>query len=448
MRGMREAASRGFWIATIAPYGYRKVSVQDGAKKRPRLELAPPADAVVRRMFDMALHGSTTLDIAKTLNAEGIPSPFGQRWLKASIYRMLANEAYTGALVWGKSAKDNAPPVRVENAFPAIVTKEEFQRVARLLGSRAPRSVHPRRVASPYLLSGLLTCERCGRALSASEAMSGRYTYYVCHSLLNRGKGTCQTPRLNAKRFERLILDQIREHILTESNIRDLVRSVNEEMDSVIKGERERVDAAELALAEVRRRMDRLWRLVESTEMTVEDILPRIRHHQENQERLERAAGEARRLLSMRMASVQDEERVAAYAAEMSEFLLESGLAETKAFVRSFVKQIVVRPGKATIHYTMLTPEDNPIGGADIAEVALARSVMKSVTPGEPVEPRGPPINAPHPVIASKIGLSRGGVAVLCPLRHSREGGNPWWPTSHAPKRRPNRIRGAKISPW
>ena len=39
---------------------------------------------------------------------------------------------------------------------------------------------------------------------------------------------------------------------------------------------------AELELAEVRRRMDRLWRLVESTEMTVEDILPRIRHHQEN----------------------------------------------------------------------------------------------------------------------------------------------------------------------
>ena len=25
--------------------------------------------------------------------------------------------------------------------------------------SRAPRSVHPRRIASPYLLSGLLTCE-------------------------------------------------------------------------------------------------------------------------------------------------------------------------------------------------------------------------------------------------------------------------------------------------
>ena len=32
-RGMREAASRGFWVAPWAPYGYRKVHVQDGAKE-------------------------------------------------------------------------------------------------------------------------------------------------------------------------------------------------------------------------------------------------------------------------------------------------------------------------------------------------------------------------------------------------------------------------------
>ena len=70
-RGMREAASRGFWMTTYAPYGYKRVHVQDGPKKRPKLELNPPADAVVRRIFDMALQGKSTLDIAKTLNAEG-----------------------------------------------------------------------------------------------------------------------------------------------------------------------------------------------------------------------------------------------------------------------------------------------------------------------------------------------------------------------------------------
>ena len=56
-RGMREAASRGFWLHSRAPYGYRKVRVKDGTKKRIRLELDPPADSVVRRMFRLAESG-------------------------------------------------------------------------------------------------------------------------------------------------------------------------------------------------------------------------------------------------------------------------------------------------------------------------------------------------------------------------------------------------------
>ena len=122
LRGMREAASRGFWVSTYAPYGYKKVQVQDGAKKRPKLELDPPADGVVRRIFQMALQGTSTLDITKTLNQEGIAAPQQGRWTKTTIHRILTTETYTGTLVWGTRAKDNAPPVRVEDAFPAIVS--------------------------------------------------------------------------------------------------------------------------------------------------------------------------------------------------------------------------------------------------------------------------------------------------------------------------------------
>ena len=38
---MCDAALRGFWMTSRAPYGYRKVIVQDGAKKRPVLERDP-----------------------------------------------------------------------------------------------------------------------------------------------------------------------------------------------------------------------------------------------------------------------------------------------------------------------------------------------------------------------------------------------------------------------
>ena len=81
---MREAASRGFWIGSYSSYGYKKVPVQDGAKKRPKLELEPPPDGVVRRIFQMALLGTSTLDITKTLNWEGIASPQGGPWTKTT----------------------------------------------------------------------------------------------------------------------------------------------------------------------------------------------------------------------------------------------------------------------------------------------------------------------------------------------------------------------------
>ena len=383
-RGMREAASRGFWMTTYAPYGYKRVHVQDGAAKRPKLELNPPADAVVRRVFDMVLQGKSILDVTKTLNAEGIPTTNGKKWLKTTIHTMLSHEAYTGTVVWGAKAKDGAPPVRVEDAHPAIVSKRDFQKARRLLGSRAPKKVNPRRASSPYLLSGIAKCETCGKAMTAAEAKSGKYTYYICHSLLKRGKGTCKTPRLNAKSFEKLIVNEIRENVLTESNIRDLVKLLDEEMDGVARDQRERLQNIEEELEDVKKRLARIWNHIETTDTEMADASDRIREHRERKEKLEIAAEEARALLKERRQFLDSADTIAAFAAEMSEFLKTSELTETKAFVGSFVKEVVVKPGRAAIVYSIPTPEDSPIGGADAAEIALNGRVMNSVRHGGP----------------------------------------------------------------
>ena len=147
--------------------------------------------------------------------------------------------------MWGTNAKDGAPPVRVEDAHPAIVSKREFRRARKLLVSRAPKSVHPRRVGSSYLLSGLLRCKTCNRALSGQDSKSG-------------------------------------------------VKLLDEEMDGVAHEQRERLQTIESELADVRRRLDRLYNLVEITDFDMADVTPRIRDHRERQERLEAVAGERR----------------------------------------------------------------------------------------------------------------------------------------------------------
>ncbi len=381
-RGMREAASRGFWVSPYTPYGYKRIRVQDGPKKRPRLALNPPADVVARRIFDMALAGESVLEIARALNADGIPSPRGKKWLKTTIHKMLTNETYTGTLVWGLSDQTGAPPVRVEDAHPAILTKEEFEQVVQSLRARAPERVHPRRAASPYLLSGLVRCALCRKALTAAEAKGGEYSYYVCQSILNGGSKSCKAPRLNADRFERLIIQQLKDHILTEANIRELVKMVDEEMVGVAGEQRDRLEAIETEMAEVRRKIDRLWHTIESSDMEVNDILPRLRVHQEHLALLDDVAEDARAVLAEHRELLDSADITARYAEEMREFLLSSELAETKTFIRSFVRRIAIRPGHAVIHYTIPTPADSPIQGADAAEVVLSEKVRSTVAFG------------------------------------------------------------------
>ncbi len=383
-RGMREAASRGFWVASRTPYGYRKAHVQDGAKERPRLEPDPDTAPVVERIFALAVAGNGITEIARTLNTDGIANPTGRPWSKNGVYILLTNVVYTGTLLWGLNARDGAPPVRVEDAFPAIVSKALFGRVQSLMRSRAPRLAHPRRVGSSYLLSGIVRCRRCRRALTGQDSKSGKFSYYVCQSLMKRGRGACDAPRLNARRFERLVVDQLRANVLTESNIRDLVRLVGEEMDGVAHEQRRTLETIESELADVGRRLDRLYHLMETTEVDISDVLPRVREHKERRERLEQAASEARAALSERRDVLDDVETITAYAEEMSDFLATSELTESKAFIRSFVKEIAVAPGAATIRYTIPMPDDSPLRGGAAEEVALDGPVLSTVKFGGP----------------------------------------------------------------
>ncbi len=215
--------------------------------------------------------------------------------------------------------------------------------------SRAPRKAHPRRVGSSYLLSGLVKCRNCSRAMSGQDSKGGKFAYYVCQSLMKRGSGACDCPRLNARRFEELVVNRIRANILTEDNIRELVKLVDEEMDGIAKEQRQRLETAEAELEDVRRRLDRLYNLAETTDLDIEDFKPRIKDHRERQQRLEATAEEATAILSQRRVVLDDVETIAAYCEDLSRYLNESELTERRAFIESFVKEIVVQPGNAVV---------------------------------------------------------------------------------------------------
>ena len=188
-RGMREAASRGFWIASRTPYGYNRVMVQDGAKKRPTLEPDPDASAwsSASSTWPRAVRGCCTSPRPSTTRAS--PALQGSSGPRTASTSSSETRSTRGRWSGGTVGKGKDEPVRVEKAFPTIISKTRFHRLSRLMRSRAPKVAHPRRVGSSYLLSGLVKCKACNRALSGQDAKSGQFSYYVCQSIMKARQG-------------------------------------------------------------------------------------------------------------------------------------------------------------------------------------------------------------------------------------------------------------------
>ena len=195
VRGMREAASRGFFLGSTAPFGYKRVKVNDGGKERPTLEVDPATAPVVREIFEKSLRGSGLKEICKALNDRGITNR-GRRWYKGTLHYVLRNEAYTGTAVWGRTSKGEKTqdPVRVEGAWPALVSREMFEDVQQAMSERAPKVQRPARVGSQYLLSGLLRVRRLRQALLRPGSQERPVRLLHLRHPVQGGRGDVQRP--------------------------------------------------------------------------------------------------------------------------------------------------------------------------------------------------------------------------------------------------------------
>ncbi len=359
VRGMREAASRGFFLGSKAPFGYRKVKVSDGAKDRPTLEVDPATAPVVKEIFEKSLRGYGLKELCKELNDRGVTNR-GKRWYKGTLHYVLRNEAYTGAAVWGKASKGEKAqdPVRVEGAWPALVSRELFEDVQQAMRERAPKVQRPARVGSPYLLSGLLRCGVCGRPYRAQGAKSGQFAYYICGTLFTEGAGTCSARYLNAPRVEEFIVKKIRERILTEETIVALVQLVAEEIDAMAGELAGRLEVVEAELDDVRKRLGKLYEAIETSELTLEVLSPRIMSLRHREEQLEAAREDAETRLEQRRVALPDTEEIVEYVADFRDFLQKGTIPERKVLIRNFVEGIEVNGDEAVLTYTVPMPSD------------------------------------------------------------------------------------------
>ena len=166
------------------------------------------------------------------------------------------------------------------------------------------------------------------------------------------------------------------------------MKVVDEQMDGVAGDQRKKLQTIEKELADVRRRLDTIYNLVETTEVEMADFTPRIRQHRERQERLEFSADQARAALAQRRNVLDDVNTIAAYAQDMSAFLKESELTERRTFIESFVKEVIVMPDNALMRYTIPISQSTP----KIAVLVGGRFECDRVRSGGSTGGRLPPV--------------------------------------------------------
>jgi site-specific DNA recombinase len=223
---------------------------------------------------------------------------------------------------------------------------------------RAPVKVHPKRVFSPFLLSGIAYCGYCGKALVGKYAKSGQFAYYVCGTLDKKGSGSCQAKYLNADKFEALVISKIKERILTRENLLRLVKLVNTEMDSTMKLYDDELKSISEATIDSNHRLERLYDAILTGKMNLEELVPQIRELQSRQEQLQARRIEIEAQMSDRRVELADLETISHYVEDLHDLLKEGSLTERRAFIRSFVREVRVTGDEAVLTYSIpLLPE-------------------------------------------------------------------------------------------
>jgi len=178
-KGMREKAEQGLF-PSYAPLGYVNVEISDNGHKVRTIEVDQTRVPLVQKMFEMYGEGNYSLnDTMHFVNKEGLRTRRGNKLQKSTVERILKDPLYCGDFRWdGKVYKGTHVP---------IVTKDLFNRVQKVFSSHN----RPKQRKHEFCFTGLLTCGRCGCAVTA-EVKKNKYVYYHCTGF----KGNCGNSRI------------------------------------------------------------------------------------------------------------------------------------------------------------------------------------------------------------------------------------------------------------
>lgn len=230
---LAQNAKEGKYITSFAAYGYLK---GDDEKHTPVID--EPAAKVVRRIFELRATGITPTQIAKILNAEGVPIPSDYRaqrlgkpnpykntfhyWSHVAVRNILGNPIYIGHLAQQKfttvSFKNHKSVRRgkdewviAENTHEPIISQELWDKCQEVDRCASHGKIMKKGIVLP--LNSMMFCPDCGAKMKLNghaKKRDGSVNYfYVCGTYSRCGASTCTTHYISQKQIEKIVLVDI-----------------------------------------------------------------------------------------------------------------------------------------------------------------------------------------------------------------------------------------------
>ena len=123
--------------------------------------------AVVRDLAARFLAGETLGALTRWLNDNDVRTATGRTWSVHTLRRMLGSGRISGQ-------REHHGVITTQAVWPAIITPEQTARIRAILADPARRH---KRAPRRYLLTQLVTCERCGHKMVGRPREDGRRRY-------------------------------------------------------------------------------------------------------------------------------------------------------------------------------------------------------------------------------------------------------------------------------
>jgi site-specific DNA recombinase len=215
-------------------------------------------------------------------------------------------------------------------------------------------------IASNHILSGLVHCGCCGSRMKVSSAKSGQFVYYSCVKKLKEGRASCCQKSLSAQKFEPLVLETIKRHLLSEVHLSKLATLVLDEFKVLQTDSTELFSNIERHLVEADRKIRRYYDLIENHGLGVEAAASRLNELNQEKARLLAEKREIQNRSEQGNCQLPTPAEVKACVEDLRSVLEGGTIMQRKSFLRSFVRRIGIKDNEAEIEYTCpLSPYGN-----------------------------------------------------------------------------------------